>query len=132
MSLLPAKPFEKFEPNKRAFLTAYSQTGGIKRSGLAARCAPSCHYYWMDTDPDYVEAFAQAQAMVGDMLEEEAIRRAMEFSDTLLIFALKAHKPDKYREQSKTDVNVTVRLESSISDGMKRLEDLRGNRLRIA
>ena len=32
------------------------------------------------------------------MLEKEAWRRALKQSDTLLIFLLKAHRPQKYRE----------------------------------
>ena len=33
-----------------------------------------------------------------DILEDVARQRAVEMSDTLLIFLLKAHRPEKYRE----------------------------------
>lgn len=62
--------------------------------------------------------------MAADRLEQEAIRRAVdgtnkpvffqgeivgfekEYSDTLLVLLLKAHKPDKYRERSDVRINL--------------------------
>jgi hypothetical protein len=35
-----------------------------------------------------------------DLLEDEVLRRALEYSDTLLIFLLKARRPAKYRERT--------------------------------
>jgi len=82
------------------------------------------HYWWLKHDPAYAVAFAQAEEKAADALEAEARRRAingvlrykfdkgrpitnpetgepyyeLEYSDTLLIFLLKAHKPTVYRE----------------------------------
>src|SRR5262245_4589902 len=104
-------------PKKRAFLVAFAETGQLKRSCLAAKIPHSLHYYWMNTDPDYVEAFAQAERIAAQTLEEEAIRRARDgvkrtiyyqgepvgeeltFSDTLLIFLMKGAMPEKYGEK---------------------------------
>jgi hypothetical protein len=65
------------------------------------------HYHWLQRDAAYQAAFSEAQQMVGDWLEEVAVRRATEGeapSDVLLIFLLKAAKPAKYREtQRQTD-----------------------------
>jgi hypothetical protein len=99
----------------------------------------------MKDDAVYASAFEDATRMAGDFLEDEAIRRATEgverkifhqgehvdnetvYSDTLLIFTLKGAKPQKYRDNIKIEQEITVHLESSLSQGMKRLEELRAS-----
>ena len=113
-------PFSEIQhPKKRAFLTAYAETG---KKGLAAELAGidrSAIYQpgWRD-DPVFQEALARAEEMAADILEDEAFRRAVEgvekptgwyrgkpggyvreYSDVLLIFQLKALRPEKYRER---------------------------------
>jgi hypothetical protein len=98
-------------------LAAYVSCGRISHAAQAAQIDLRLHYYWKKVDPDYVEAWQEAQQMVGELLEEEAIRRArdgvvrqkfykdtliaeeVEHSDTLLIFLLKGAMPAKYRER---------------------------------
>ena len=103
-------------PRKRAFLRVYAAIGQVVKACRAAQVDHSQHYYWLRTDPDYAHAFAEAKCMVGDMLEEEAIRRALGYeethytatgtayqirkhSDILLIFLLKGAMPEKYGER---------------------------------
>jgi len=57
------------------------------------------HHTWMKNDPSYAAAYQEARKIAGDMLEAEAFRRAFGGSDTLVIFLLKAHKPELYRER---------------------------------
>lgn len=52
-----------------------------------------------NNDPDFAQAWADAQAIGLDSLEDVANVRARKDSDTLLIFLLKAHRPEKYRER---------------------------------
>ncbi|MCH7474353.1 MAG: hypothetical protein IIA27_06745 [Gemmatimonadetes bacterium] len=78
----------------------------------------SSHYRWLEKDPEYREAFELAKEDAADILEAEAYRRAVEgvekpvgwykgkpggtvreYSDILLIFLLKALRPEKYRER---------------------------------
>ena len=78
----------------------------------------SSHYRWREKDSEYREAFDQAKEDATDVLEAEAHRRAVEgveesvgwykgvpggtvrrYSDVLLIFLLKALRPEKYRER---------------------------------
>ncbi len=113
-------PFSEIQhPKKRAFLIAYGETG---KKGLAAELAGidrSAIYQpgWRD-DPEFQEALKYAREMAADILEEEAFRRAVEgvekpagwykgkpggyvreYSDVLLMFQLKALRPEKYRER---------------------------------
>jgi hypothetical protein len=73
--------------------------GKIVAACQAAQLDHSMHYYWHRTDPDYAAAFAEAKAIAGERLEEEAFQRAYAGSDTLLIFLLKGAMPKKYGDK---------------------------------
>ena len=104
-------------PRKNAFLAAYLATGGnISRASHAARVDRTRHYAWLKTDAAYAEVFMQKRFQASEMLEDEATRRAFEgvdkpvyhngvvvgtvkeYSTTLMLFLLRAQKPDKYRD----------------------------------
>lgn len=104
-------------PKKRAFLTAFSHLGLVTRAARAAKVDRTNHFLWKRDDPEYAEAFAVAEELAAESLEDAAITRARdgmdrpvfhqgkicgyvrEYSDTLLIFALKGAKPEKYRDR---------------------------------
>jgi hypothetical protein len=128
---------------QRAFLAAYAKTGNISRSAKAARIDRDTHCNWLKfpgpAGEAYRAAFAVAEEMAADVLEEEARRRAVnglvrfqfdrhgnplkhpvtgkpytetEYSDLLLRELLKGNRPAKYRDQPKEAVSVedVVRL----------------------
>lgn len=127
------KPYKIQHPKKRAFLIAYSVKGTILAASKQAEIDRTMHYDWMKSDPQYAAAFAEAYAQCGDVLEDEAWRRAVdgvpkgiyrkgflvgteqEFSDTMLIFKLKGHKPEKYKDRIQQEHNVQVDLKDIIA-----------------
>ena len=103
---------------QRAFLAAFRETGNVCLACEVAKVGRSSHYRWLAEDPAYREAFDQAKEDAADILEAEAFRRAVdgvekpvgwykgkpggyvrEYSDILLIFLLKALRPEKYRDR---------------------------------
>lgn len=108
-------------PKKVAFLAAYAKTGIISAAAKAADIERHTPRVWMKSDPEFRRAFKQARNHAADMLEAEALRRAtrgvekgvwhagkrvgveMEYSDTLLIFLLKAARPKKFRENQRIE-----------------------------
>lgn len=108
-------------PVQRAFLDAYAQLGNITAAAKAAGCDPSRHRNDWVKDPAYLAEFQEAHEQASDLLEAEALRRAtrgtargvyhqgkkidtvMDYSDSLLIFLLKATRPGKFRES--VDIN---------------------------
>lgn len=102
---------------RQKFLDALEETASVsaacKQSGLPRRTA----YEWKEADVGFAKAWEAALDRAVGVLEDEAVRRAMvgvdkpvfhqgkrcgvirEYSDTLLIFLLKAQKPEKYRER---------------------------------
>jgi hypothetical protein len=81
---------------QRVFLAGYAQSGIISAAAEAAGVSRQSHYRWI-ADPEYVAAFKDADEELIELLELEVRRRAMRSSDLLLIFALKAARPEKYR-----------------------------------
>jgi len=129
----PASPFSTIlHPKKRAVLAAYAKSGRLVYSCKQAKTDAFMHYYWMKTDPAYVTAFADAQELVANLLEEEAIRRATKGprpSDTLLIFLMKGARPEKYRDNVHIKQEVSGEVTLTWSDRLSRahtaLEDRR-------
>ena len=88
--------------HQRAFLAAYTQCGNSSASCRAVGITLSAVYLWQQ-EAEFVEAFRRAKDAFGDALEALALERVQSpegnrGSDILLIFLLKAAKPDKYRE----------------------------------
>ncbi len=120
--------------NQRRFLNAYVKCGQITKAFEEIGMERTIHYKWL-RDPVYAKAFEDAQMMVGDLLEAEAVRRAVdgvvrekgvyhqgcrvgteiitEYSDSLLALLLKAAKPDTYRERIEINVIDRVRQKAT-------------------
>lgn len=114
------------------FLAAFRLSANVYAACEQSQVGRSSVYDWRAADPAFAEAWKDAEAQAVETLEVAAWRRARdgvkrtkaiyykgkeigtetetEYSDTLLIFLLKAHKPDKYRE--------TVRNEHTGKDGL--------------
>lgn len=110
-------------PKRRAFLAAMAQTGIISAAAHAAKVSVQAHsQVWMK-QPGYPELFAAAKEQAVEMMEAEALRRATigtpepvfqggkqvgtitKKSDVLLIFLLKAARPEKYRDRLSHEVS---------------------------
>jgi hypothetical protein len=96
--LTPEK--EWWEP----FLTALEQTGNVSAAARAAGIVRQNAYLTRANHPAFAAAWEEALEVACDALELEARKRAMEGeSDVLMIFLLKAHRPEKYRERVQTE-----------------------------
>jgi hypothetical protein len=112
---------------KKAFLEHFRVSGNVLRSCQAAGVTRRAQVYeWQEHDDAFAVAFHQAEIEATEVLEDEARRRAAEgtrrlkfdkdgkalmdpetgdyyiereYSDTLLIFLLKARAPEKYRDR---------------------------------
>ena len=106
---------------KGKFIAAFCELGNVKsackRAGIKRR---ETVYDWRAADAQFAAAWAEAEIVATETLEAEAWRRAVKgvrketvtywkgeeigrsleikYSDTLMVFLLKARAPDKYRE----------------------------------
>jgi hypothetical protein len=113
----------KLTPEKlTAFCAALAETCNVGRACAAVGISRQTAYVWREGDADFAKAWEQALKAGLTALEDEAHRRAFEgteepvfhqgsecgsvrkYSDTLAIFLLKAHAPEKYRENTRMEL----------------------------
>lgn len=130
----------KLTPEKlTAFCAVLADTGIVKRACEAIGVSRQTAYNWRDEMPAFAAAWDKAMRIGISALEDEAHRRAFEgvsepvfhqglecgsvkkYSDTLAIFLLKAHAPEKYRERH--DVATTGSLSLTVSTGIPGITD---------
>jgi transposase-like protein len=97
--------------NRRRFLELVGETGNVRDACRALDLHRTTVYDWRREDADFAAAWDEAIALGTEGMEDEARNRAINGSDVLLIFMLKALKPDKYRERSTVEMHTTIRHE---------------------
>lgn len=91
------------------FLEALQRHGVVTLAAQAANISRETAYVERSHNEWFREQWEKALDLGLDALEDAAKVRALTMSDTLLIFLLKANRPEKYRETTKTlSVNVTI------------------------
>jgi hypothetical protein len=114
------------------FLAAIAKGATVSDACAIAGYSRPVVYVYRNEDPKFAAAWDEANEDAIERMEREADRRAVEgydkpvfhlgvevgterkFSDTLLIFRLKAKRPDVYRERAEVAVTVTDEIASRI------------------
>lgn len=107
------------EKNRKVILTTLRRGLTVSRAATEAKICRSALYAWRREDEAFAAEWEDAFEEGSDRLEDEMLRRAVdgnekpvyqqgklvghirEYSDTLLIFALKARRPEKFRETTR-------------------------------
>ena len=113
---------------REAFLSTLRTGASIGAACRKAGMGRSPAYEWRDEDEDFRLAWDEAVDEGTDVLEDEATRRARdgtvkpvfyqgqecggirEYSDTLIMFMLKARRPEKYRERHQIEHEIDGQL----------------------
>lgn len=135
----PKKARERTD-KQHEFLEALRAAGNVTDACRATDLPRRTVYEWRDADAEFAAAWSDALDEAADTMEREAFRRAVEgvdkpvygslgrgagtgevgrireYSDTLLIFLLKAARPDKYRERSAVQLDMTPAKAAELSD----------------
>jgi hypothetical protein len=127
---------EKAEARSR-FLAMLTEGETVRDAVVECGYDRATFYRWRDADSEFAAAWERAYTDGTDALEAEAQRRGMagvekpitvagqrelvrEYSDTLLIFLLKARRPDKYarfeRPVGTPDNPLTVKVSRDADD----------------
>lgn len=96
---------EKGERLLAKLAQGYSVSAACKAEGIGR----TAYYDWVKADPVFAQATTEAIERGTDVLEDVARTRAVKQSDTLLIFLLKARRPEKFKE------NVNVKHSGTIA-----------------
>ena len=130
-------------PEKRAaFLEDLANHGNVTQACETIGVGRVAIYKWRNEDPEFMADWEAALELGTDALEDEAVRRGRdgvlrpvyqggaevgavrEYSDTLLIFMLKARRPDKFKDRVQSDVTVTA----AFTDVLKQADEIRRSR----
>jgi len=85
--------------NRQKFLKHLSSGASVGASARAAGFGRRTAFEWKADDPDFAAAWEEAYEDATENLEDAARTRALEKSDSLLMFLLKARRPEIYRER---------------------------------
>ena len=127
------------QKRRAAFLASLSEGFSVGGSAIKAGMSRRAAYEWREADEAFARDWDAAVEEGTELLEDEARRRAFEgtekpvfqngqlvghiqeYSDTLLIFQLKARRPEKYRDNHKVDLtgDITHRLDGA-KDALQR------------
>lgn len=109
----PKKAGRPPENWQHEFIAALRDNGCVSEACLRAKVARDTAYRHRKASKTFAAQWEDALEDAIDELERIANWRARMSSDTLLIFLLKAHRPEKYRETIRNEHDVTgvVRIE---------------------
>lgn len=111
---------------KPRFIQELARRGNVSLAAAKAKIGRQYAYQARGADAAFKAAWDEAVEISTELMEEEARRRAVEgtlrpvfqggklvgkvkeYSDTLLIFLLKARKPDKYRDRQSVEHSGSV------------------------
>ncbi len=85
---------------KPVFLKCLRINGCVSHAADAAGITRATAYAHRKRDEEFARAWDEAEDHSTEALEKEGIRRALETSDLLLMFFLKARRPHVYRENA--------------------------------
>jgi len=89
------------------FLDKLRNSGNVRMACRAAGIPRRTAYNWRDKWATFHDEWDEALEDACDFLEGEAWRRAVENnSDRLLMFLLKAHRPERFKDRSEADINL--------------------------
>ena len=103
-------------------LSAYGKTATVTDACAAGRITTNTFYRWLSEDAHFRERIDSAKQRVCDKLEAEAQRRAIGGkSDSLLVFLLRGHNPDRYGQKREIKGSVDFNLSKFDPEAIKRL-----------
>ena len=107
------------------FIMRLRDSGNVRLACQAAGVPRSTAYRWRDRWATFNAEWDEAIEDACDILEETAWKRAVrEGSDRLLMFLLKAHRPDRFKERSQVEhsgqgggpITITMTWDDDASD----------------
>ena len=113
-------------------LEQYVKVGTVYDACLAANVGRATHYRWLQDDPVYAQRFLATEEEAIESLEAVAQQRARERSDLLLIFLLKAKRPEVYRERFEGRIDARVTVAAIPPERFKLLSDEELETVRVA
>ena len=88
------------------FIDVFAATGNVRLAATAAGVSRDAPYKKAQASSAFAGQWLQAREDAVDILEGEARRRALNSSDAILMFLLRAQRPDLYRDKVAVAIDV--------------------------
>ena len=108
MAETPETPKKVWKPD---FLEALRETATVTEACRVAGIGRATAYRARQQDEAFAVAWADVEEESTETLESVAVQRAVDGSDTLMIFLLKSRRPQKYRENVKIEHGGEIRTD---------------------
>ena len=130
---------------QKRFVAGLAETGNVTTAVKMAGTSRTRAYELRKTDQAFAAAWGEAEQAAADKLEAETWRRAVEgieeplvsggklvrddngqpvairrYSDQLLIALLRAHRPEKFRERTAVEIDISDRLADRLEAARQR------------
>lgn len=100
------KPRIDTKKRQEMFLQAYANTGTVYHACRMSGVSRCTMYYWRNNDKDFAYAMQVAIDCNTEQLEQACFQKAMKGDSLLMMFLLKARKPEVYREKYEVKIDV--------------------------
>lgn len=113
---------------RAAFLSKLAETGQVKLSAKVAKIDPKTAYNWRKVNKEFSAAWDEAIEVAIGLLEDAGFQRALRArdpSDTLLMFMLKARRPEVYRERSDVQITGDLHIAEGLQEARERARNAR-------
>lgn len=88
------------------FLASLKMHGVVSAACLDAGIDRTTAYKAKDRDSEFAERWQDTLEQACDVLEFEAKKRALSHSDSLMMFLLRAHRPEKYLDKVAANLKI--------------------------
>ena len=125
----------KLTQEKRArFCAILTDGSSVTAAARAIDVSRTSLYELRERDPEFAAMWDEAVEQGSDTLEDEAVKRAKDHSDVLLIFLLKGRRPEKFKDRVAAEHSGKVALSAGDysafnDDELQTLSDLFEKRL---
>lgn len=135
---------EDVDSRKRAWLEAFEESGTVVGACKSTGMPRSTAYLWRTKDEAFLLAWHDIEEATTERMEREAYRRGVEgvqrdvyhmgrvvgaerqYSDVLLIFMLKARRPERYRDNVKVEQDIKVTTSDALVSDPELAKEARG------
>jgi hypothetical protein len=94
-------------PVQQLAIMAFAARGTVRSACDIAGCTPREFKEWQNSDKEFITELSLAMGCVADTLEQEAIKRAMDGSDKLMLKMLEGWRPERYAPKTVANLNVS-------------------------
>jgi hypothetical protein len=105
---------------EKTWLAAYEECGTVVGACKVAKISRQTAYNYRRDNEGFAAAWDKLETAVTELLEKTAVQRALDGSDRLMEFMLKARRPGTYRESVKMEHSgkVNVEVEEGVNDAI--------------